>query len=110
LCAAARMHDESLDWEALRGLAVGTSVHWRSPNGVRPRRFTGRVASLVARDGGDFLMIDEVDSRGRPKGNRTYLPRKTALSYGVTLGAVSARADASLTSAAALMQALNSDS
>lgn len=110
LCAAARMHDESLDWEALRGLAVGTHVHWRSPNGVRPKRFAGRVASLVSGDGGDFLILDEVDSRGRPKGNKTHLPRKTALSYGVTLGAVSARADASLTSAATLMQALNSDS
>lgn len=109
LCAAARMHDESLDWEALRGLAIGTSVHWRSLNGVRPKRFAGRVASLVSGDGGDFLIIDEVDSRGRPKGSKTYLPRKTALSYGVTLGAVSARADASLTSAATFMKSLNSD-
>jgi hypothetical protein len=104
------MHDESLDWEALRGLAVGTNVHWRSLNGVRPKRFAGRVASVVSGVGGDFLIIDEVDARGRPKGSKTYLPRKTALSYGVTLGAVSARADASLTSAATLMKSLNSDS
>lgn len=110
LFAAARMHDESLDWEALRGLAIGTHVHWRSPNGVKSKRFAGRVASLVSGDGGEFLILEEVDSRGKPKGNKTYLPRKTALSYGVTLGAVSARADASLTSAAALMQALNTDS
>lgn len=110
LCAAARMHDESLDWEALRGLAVGTEVHWRSINAIKPKRFAGRVASLVSGEGGDFLVIDEVDSRGRPKGNKTYLPRKTALSYGVTLGAVSARADAGLTSAATFMKALNSDS
>lgn len=110
LCAAARMHDESLDWEALRRMPVGTSVHWRSPNGVKPKRFAGRIASLLSADDGDFLIIDEVDSQGRPKGNKTYLPRKTALSYGVTLGAVSARADARLTSAATLMQALNNDS
>jgi len=110
LCAAARMHDESLDWEALRTLPVGTPLHWRSPNGVKPKRFSGRVTSLVSGDGGDFLVIDEVVSQGRPTGSKTYLPRKTALSYGVTLGAVSARADARLTSAATLMQALNSDS
>lgn len=68
------------------------------------------VASLLSGDGGDFLIIDEVDSQGSPQGNKTFLPRKTALSYGVTLGAVSARADARLTSAASLMKALNSDS
>lgn len=110
LCAAARMHDETLDWETLRGLAVGTYVHWRSLNGIKPKRFAGRVASLVSTEGGDFLVIDEVDSRGRLKGNKIYLPRKTALSYGVTLGAVSDRADAGLTSAATFMKALNSDS
>lgn len=110
LCAAARMHDESLDWEALRRLPIGTTLHWRSPNGVKPKRFSGRVASLVSWDGGDFLVIDEVVSQGRPTGSKTYLPRKTALSYGVTLGAVTDRADARLTSAANLMQALNSDS
>jgi hypothetical protein len=110
LCAAARMHDESLDWEALCNLPKGAFVHWRKPNGAKSKRYAGRVVSLQAMHGADFLAIDEVDSQGRPKGAKFYLPRNTALAHGVTLGAVSARTDARLTSAARFMQALNSDS
>lgn len=110
LCAAARLHDESLDWAALRNLPEGTSVHWRMPTAAKSKRYSGRVVALVTMHGADFLAIDEVDSRGRPTGSKFYLPRSTALSHGVTLGAVSARADEKMTSAARFMQALNSDS
>lgn len=110
LCTAARLHDESLDWEALRNLPEGASVHWRKPTGAKPRRYSGRVGALVTMHGADFLSIEEMDSRGRSTGSKFYLPRSTALSHGVTLGAMSARADENLTSAARFMQSLNSDS
>lgn len=109
LCAAARSHDESLDWETLRNLPEGTSVHWRKPTGAKSRRHSGRVGALVTMHGADFLAIDEMDSRGRATGSKFYLPRNTALSHGVTLGATSARDDEKLISGARLMRSLNSD-
>jgi len=109
LCAAARLHDESLDWDALCGLPEGTSVHWRKPTGAKSRRYFGRVDSLQTMYGADFLAIDEIDTRGRATGSKFYLPRSTALSHGVTLGAMSVRADEKLTSSARLMQSLNRD-
>lgn len=109
LCAAARSHDDSLDWEALRNLPEGTSVHWRMPSGAKSKRYSGRISSLVNMHGADFLAIDELDSRGRATGSKFYLPRSTALSHGVTLGAISARSDEKLTSSARFMRSLNSD-
>lgn len=109
LCAAARSHDESLDWEALRNLPEGTSVHWRKLTGAKSRRYSGRVCGLVSMHGADCLAIDETDSRGRATGSKFYLPRSTALSHGVTLGAMSARTDEKLTLSARFMRSLNSD-
>lgn len=110
LCAAARTHDESLDWDALRKLPEGTAVFWRDPSGAKPKRYAGRALGLRTMHGGELLAIAQVDSRGKEKGATFYLTRATALSYGVTLGAISARADDRLTAAALLMQSLNKDS
>jgi hypothetical protein len=109
LCAAARSHDESLDWEALRSLPEGTSVHWRKPAGAKSKRYSGRVCALVTMHGADCLAIDETDSRGRATGSKFYLPRSTALSHGVTLGSMSARTDEKLALSARFMRSLNSD-
>ena len=109
LCVAARTHDESLDWEALRCLPEGSSVHWRRPAGAKFKRHSGRVNAVVNMNGADFLAIDEIDSRGRITGSKFYLPRNTALSHCVTLGAMSARGDEKLTSSAKFMRSLNSD-
>jgi hypothetical protein len=108
LCNAARIHDESLDWEALRNLPEGTSVHWRKATSKQSRH-SGRVCALVNMHGADFLAIDETDSRGNAKGSKFYLPRNTALSYGVTLCSMSARSDEKLTQSARFMRSLNSD-
>lgn len=109
LCTAARSHDESLDWETLRSLPEGTPVYWRTQAGAKSKRHSGRVSTLVTMQGADFLAIDEIDSRGKSTGSKFYLPRRTALAHGVTLGALSARADETLISGARFMKSLNSD-
>lgn len=109
LCTAARIHDESLDWEALLKLPEGTTVYWREATGVKPKRYAGRTLGVRTMHGADFLAISLIDSRGKEKGATFYLPRTTALSHGVTLGTISARADDRLTTAALFMRALISD-
>lgn len=110
LSAAARSHNESLDWDALCSLSEGTPVYWRTLSGAKSKRHTGRVVGLLAMHGSDCLHISQVDSRGRATGSNFYLPKSTALAHGVTLGLVSTRSDEKLTSAAKFMQALDSDS
>jgi hypothetical protein len=103
MLAAARLHDESLDWEALQRLQPGTTVYWRPLNGGAPTTFAGRIQET--RDfNGDAVLAIAVESPRRSKGSTFLLPKATALSYGVTLGAVTARIDQSLSSLSELLK------
>lgn len=103
MLAAARLHDEALDWETLQGLQPGTTVYWRQANGGTPTNFAGRIQETRDFDG-DAVLAIEVDSPRRSKGSTFLLPQATALSYGVTLGAVTARIDQRLSSLSELLK------
>ncbi len=90
---AARLHDDSLDWEALRTLSPGTKVFWREPASGKHARRSGAVSGLRSIEGSDFMEV-VVDAQGKKAQPVTRLFAKSAaLSYGITLGAVSAVAD-----------------
>jgi hypothetical protein len=91
--ASARLHDDSLDWEGLRTLAPGTKVFWRERAAGKSTRRSGRVKGLRLISGGDFMEV-EVESQNKKSLQATRLfARSAALSYGITLGSVSAIAD-----------------
>lgn len=92
--ASARLHDDALDWEGLRDLPPGTKIFWREPNSTRSTRRSGIIAGLRQIEGGDLMEV-VVDAQ---KGTRLFA-KAAALSYGITLGSVSAQAGERLASA-----------
>jgi hypothetical protein len=91
--ASARLHDGSLDWERLRSLAPGTKVFWRETVRGNSTRRSGTVAGLRQIENDDFMEV-VVDTRHDKALRATRLFAKSAaLSYGITLGSVSAAAD-----------------
>lgn len=108
LTASARLYDDALDWSALQSLPSGTKVHWRKVVDGRAKGFTGTVDTQREIGGSAFLAIRIDGSRRGMRGNDAVflLPKVTALSYGVTLGTVSAKLDQQLTQAAKLFEGL----
>lgn len=104
LFASARLHDDSLDWEALKALAPGTKVFWREHVGGRSLRCSGDVVGARVISGQDFMVVS-VDGGKKSQPITRSFARRTALSHGITLGAVTAKADERLTGAARLMKA-----
>jgi len=106
--AAARLHDDSLDWEGLRNLPHGTKIFWREVASGRSTNRSGTVAGLRLIEGGDFMEV-AVESQRRAQQSTRLFAKSAALSYGITLGAVSARADERMTSAERLISAALTD-
>jgi hypothetical protein len=107
--AAARLRDDSLDWEGLRALAPGTKVSWREPASGKTARRSGTVAGLRRIGGGDFMeVVVEAQSKKAQQGTRLFA-KPAALSYGVTLGSVSAVADGRLACAEHVIRAAVKD-
>jgi hypothetical protein len=102
--ASAKLHDDALDWEGLRGLPPGTKIFWREPASGRSTRRSGIVSGLRQIEGGDFMEVI-VEAQ---KSTRLFA-KAAALSYGITLGSVSAQADERLASAERVMRAALTD-
>jgi hypothetical protein len=98
LLASARLHDDSLDWEALKELPAGTPVFWREKSlsaSGKSRTKSGRILELRTIDNNEFVVVS-VDTRSG-SGQTTHLfSRSSALGYGITLGSITAKADAQL--------------
>jgi len=109
MLAASRLHDDALDWEALQTLPAGASVHWRDARGPRAVSYAGTVDGLREVGGSQFLAI-AVQTPAKSRGTTFLLPRATALSYGVTPGAVTHRGEGALARAATLLKAIVDDS
>lgn len=105
ILTAARLHDDSLDWDALQSLPKGTTVHWRENKGGRAIAYTG-VVGITRELSGTVCMALEIEAPKRYKGGTCFLPKPAALSYGVTLGNVTASMDVRLAAAAELLQAV----
>jgi hypothetical protein len=96
---AARLYDDSLDWEALRSLSPGTKVFWREPASGKSVRRSGTVAGVRSTEVGDFMeVVVEAQTKRAQQGTRLFA-KPAALTYGITLGAVSAVADERLSNA-----------
>lgn len=111
LLAAARIHDESLDWESLKALPIGTQVYWRerSPSGNgKARAKSGKVIGLSTY-GDHQLMVVSVDSRSKQGQSTHSFSKVSALSYGITLGSISAKTDAKLSGLNRVLNAMSVD-
>ena len=94
LVAAAQLHDESLNWDTLASLPIGTQIYWREPTGnSRPK--SGRILGLSILDGTQ-LMVVSVDNRSRQGQTTHSFARTSALKNKITLGAISAKTNAQL--------------
>jgi hypothetical protein len=102
--ASARLHDDSLDWEGLRGLHPGTKIFWRETASGRSTRRSGTVAGLRQIAGSDFMEV-VVEAQ---KSTRLFA-KAAALSYGITVGSVSAQADERLASAERVIRSASTD-
>lgn len=102
--ASAKLHDDALDWEGLMGLPPGTKIFWREPASGKFTRRSGIVSGLRQIAGGDFMEVI-VEAQ---KSTRLFA-KTAALSYGITLGSVSAQADERLASAERVMRAVLKD-
>jgi hypothetical protein len=108
--ASARLHDDSLDWEGLRSLAPGTKVFWRESASGKSVRRSGVVVGLRQIQGADFMEVDlEPQNKKALRGTRLFA-KSAALSYGITLGSVSAAANERLSCAARFIAAAVNDS
>lgn len=92
LLAAVRTHDDALDWESLQALPKGTTVHWRVAKSDKTSGYAGTVNSVEVVAGSKCLAIS-ITKPLRNAGTTFFLPKATALSYGVTLGTITARTD-----------------
>lgn len=103
--ASARLYDDSLDWEGLKGLAPGKKVFWREYAAGKPLRRSGTVVGVRQINGDDFL---EVLVQGQKKSNQSsrFFAKAAALSYGITLGSVSIISDQRLSDAERVLDAL----
>lgn len=110
LLASARLHDDSLDWEALKELPAGTPVFWREKSNAesgRSRTKSGKVVGLQI-IGSSQLMVVSVDTRGG-NGQITHsFSKSSALGYGITLGSITAKADAQLSGLGRIVRSLTS--
>lgn len=110
LLASARLHDDSLDWEALKELPVGTPVFWREKSIAeigKSRTKSGKVLGLQT-IGDSQLMVVSVDTRGG-NGQITHsFSKSSALGYGITLGSITAKADAQLSGLGRIVSSLTS--
>lgn len=103
--ASARLHDDTLDWEGLRSLAAGTKVYWRETVSGKAARRSGTVAGVRQIDGGDFMeVVTETQGKRGERSTRLFA-KAAAMSYGITLGSISAAADEQLAGADRLIKA-----
>lgn len=105
ILAAMRTHDDALDWESLQALPIGTTVHWRVAKGDKTTGFAGTVRSVEVVAGVKCLAIS-VTKPLRNAGTTFFLPKSTALNYGVTLGTVTARTDHQHVASASLFRSV----
>ncbi len=106
--ASARLYDDSLDWEGLKDLAPGTKVFWLEYASGMPKRWSGSVVGVRQIAGGDCLEVVMEGKRKAHQGNRLFA-KSAALSYGITLGPLSAISDARLTGAERVFEAALKD-
>lgn len=106
--SSARLHDDSLDWEGLKNLAAGTKVFWREYASGKSIRRSGAVVGVRQIEGSDFLEVVMEGQRKANQGSR-FFAKSAALSYGITLGSVSALTDARLNDAEQVFEALLKD-
>ncbi len=106
--ASARLHDDSLDWEGLQGLPPGTKIFWRELASGRSMRRSGTVVGVRQIYDGDFMEV-VVETQKRSQQSTRLFAKSAALSYGFTLGAVSAQADERLASAERVIRAVVPD-
>ena len=106
--ASARLHDDSLDWDGLRSLPLGTKIYWRELASGRSVRWSGAVVGLRQIDSSDFMEI-EVETQKRSQKSTRLFAKSAALSYGITLGSVSTQADERLASAERAIKAVVTD-
>lgn len=107
--ASARLHDDSLDWEGLRALSPGTKVFWRESASGKSVRRSGVVVGLRQIEGSDFIEVALEPQNKRALPGTRLFAKSAALSYGITLGAVSAAANERLTCAARVIGAAVND-
>jgi hypothetical protein len=102
---SARLHDGMRDWESLLNLAKGTKVSWREALSGKSVRRSGVFAGVRQIEGASFMEIIE-DSQIRRSARSTRLFTKSAaLSYGITLGSISAAANERLANAERVLNA-----
>lgn len=103
--ASARLHDDTLDWEGLRSLSAGTKVFWRETVSGKSIRRSGTVVGVRQMGDGDFLeVVTEAQGKRGERSTRLFA-KSAALSYGITLGSISAAADEQLARAERLIGA-----
>lgn len=105
---SARLHDDSLDWDGLRSLPPGTKIYWRELASGRSVRWSGDVVGLRQIDSSDFMEV-VAETQKRSQQSTRLFAKSAALSYGITLGSVSAQADERLASAERAIRALVTD-
>lgn len=106
--ASAKLHDDALDWVVLMGLAPGTKVFWREFTKGKFARRSGTVIGVRQIEGSDFLEVLSEGQKRTHQSNRLFA-KSAALSYGITLGLVTAVADERLGSGERLLQAALTD-
>ena len=108
LLASARMHDDAIDWETLKSLPVGTRVYWRekssSASGKSSSR-SGQVLGLQLIEG-QQLMVVSLNSKAKNGQATRFFSKSSALGYGITLGSITAKADAQLLGLSRVMSVL----
>lgn len=110
LLAAARLHDDSLDWEALKELPADTSVFWREKSLTAKGKSvtkSGRILELMTIDNNEFVVVS-VDTRSGSGQTTRSFSRSSALGYGITLGSITAKADAQLSGLGRIVRPLTS--
>lgn len=103
--ASARLHDDTLDWEGLCSLAAGTKVYWRETVSGKAARKSGTVAGVRQIDGGYLMEVVTEPQGKRGEQSTRWFTKAAAMSYGITLGSISAAADEQLTGADRLIKA-----
>lgn len=102
--ASARLYDDSLDWETMQGLTPGTRVFWRDPSSGKSKRRSGTVVGVRQIADDDFLEVVMETQQSAQRGTRLFA-KSAALSYGITLGSLSAAVDERLACAERVIRA-----
>lgn len=106
--ASNSVHDNTLDWAALIDLDPGTKVFWRELSKGKFTRRSGTVIGVRQIEGNDFLEVLSEEKKNSQQSNRLFA-KSAALSYGITLGSITALADERLGSGERFLQAAISD-